>query len=152
MKYTYEPFVIRRLAENRIFLVSPKMPFEAFVNCFCVETPFFLVSCLEDGRVAVTPNTMVVPFNLYQAGYWPVDLFPTEWEYGTIKNGTYPVIITAHPVTNFDEWLRRFEKKVCYFASETLADFVTASKEFQPLENQRYEKINKSTTKEALRV
>jgi hypothetical protein len=152
MKYTYEPFVIRRLAENRVFLVSPKMPFEAFVNCFCVEQPFFLVSWLEDGRIAITPNTMVVPANLCQAGYWPVDLFPTEWEYGTIKNGTYPVIITAHPVANSDEWLRRFEKKVSYFATETLADFIAASKEFQPLEYPKYEKLNKSATREPLHV
>src|SRR5262249_9929594 len=103
MKYTYEPFVLRRVAENRIFLVSAKMPVEMLVHCFSIEHPFFLVSSLEDQRIAITPNATVVPVNLFQ-GCGPCDVLPTECEYGTIKNGTYPVIVTAHPVAHLDEW------------------------------------------------
>ena len=52
------------------------MPFEMFVDCFYVERPFFLVSHLDDGRIAVTPNPTVVPLSLFQAGHWPCDLLP----------------------------------------------------------------------------
>ncbi len=134
MKFAYEPFILRKLADERIYLVNPKMPFEYFVDMFFVERPFFLVSVLDDARVAITPNPMVVPLNLFQTGYWPTDLFPNEWEYVTIKNGTYPLILTAHPIAKFEEWLKKFEKTVLFFTKETLADFVNTPKEFIPLE------------------
>jgi hypothetical protein len=149
MWYCYEPFVLRRFAENRIFVVNPKMPFEMFIDCFYCEHPFFLVSCLDDGRVAVTPNPTVVPLSSFQGGRWPCDLFPSEWEYVAIKNETYPVIVTAHPVAQFDEWCKRFEKKVYYFAKETLASFISGSKEFLPLELE-YEHYGKAKTKETV--
>ena len=53
MHYVYEPFILRRLAENRIFVCSPKIPFEYTICCFQSEKPFFMVSQFEDGRVAV---------------------------------------------------------------------------------------------------
>jgi hypothetical protein len=154
MKYPYEPFVIRKFATNRIFEVNPKMPFEMVVDCFYVERPFFLISRLVDGRIAVTPNPTVVPLSLFQAGNWPCDLFPTEWEYGTIKNQTYPVIVTAHAIPNFDEWCTRFENNVVSFAKKTLAEHVTASKEFLPLdyEHETYKKISKPMAKEAQKI
>lgn len=141
MKFTYEPFIQRRFAEGRIFHVNPKMPFEAFVDCFIAEQPFFLVSLLEDGRLAITPNAIVMPISLFVNGYWPKDLFPAGWEYVTVKNGTYPLILTAHPVGRIDEWFRKFEKHVSAFAKETLAEFITSSAEFFPLEFEKLEKI-----------
>ena len=134
MKFAYEPFLLRKLGEGRIFLVNPKMPFEYFVDCFYAEHPFFIVSLLDDGRLSIVPNALVIPQNYLHAGYWPMDLLPTDWEYVTVKNGTYPVIITAHPLNNMEEWLRKFEKLVLYFAKETLWDFVTKATEIQPLE------------------
>jgi hypothetical protein len=152
MRYVYEPFVVRRFAEDRIFVVNPKMPFEMFVNCFYVEHPFFLISWLNDRRIALTPNPAVIPLSLFQTGYWPSDLFPTKWEYVTIKNGTYPVIITTYPVANFDEWCRLFEENVTCFATETLADYITAPKEFLPIEYESQEKLHKPLAKEALKA
>ena len=152
MNYAFEPFVLDRLANNRIFVVSPKMPFGMFVDCFYIERPFFLVSRLDDRRIAVTPNTTVVPLSLFQAGHWPRDLFPTEWEYGTIKSGTYPVIVTAHPITNFDVWCKQFEKNVIRFAEETLAEYVTGTKVVLPLEYEQYEKGSKPFSKEPVKV
>jgi hypothetical protein len=116
------------------------MPFESFIDCFKYEQPFFMVSTLEDGRVAITPNALVIPYNFLQAGYWPRELFPTGWEYVAIKNGTYPVIMTAHPVASIDEWFRKFDKLVASFAKETLSEFVTTSAEFLPLDIEKYEK------------
>ena len=140
MKFAYEPFVLRRFADGRIFYVSPKMPFEFFIDCFQNEQPFFLVSMLEDGRLAITPNAMVMPYNYLQAGYWPRDLFPAGWEYVTIKNGTYPLIVTAHPIATIDDWFKKFEKMVTSFAKETLSEFITSSPEFLPLEMEKFEK------------
>lgn len=140
MKFAYEPFILRRFADGRIFYVSPKMPFEFFIDCFQNELPFFLVSMLEDGRIAITPNSFVIPFNFLQAGYWPRELFPMGWEYVTFKNGTYPLIVTAHPVATIDEWFRKFEKLVISFAKETLAEFVATSAEILPLDFEKLEK------------
>jgi hypothetical protein len=132
MQFIYEPFVMRRFAEGRIFFVSPKMPFEFFLDCFQYEHPFFIVSQLEDGRVAITPNTMVIPQYLLQAGFGPQDLLPSDFEYVTIKNANYPVIITAHPITQIDMWLKKFEKFVKPYGKQTLSDFITSA-EFLPL-------------------
>lgn len=134
MQYYYNPYVLRRAAEGRIFLVNPQMSFEQYINCFQAEQPFFLVSQLEDGRITITPNVMFIPFNLLQTGYWPQDLLPREYEYVTFKNETYPVIISAHPVTHFDEWFRKFQGCVTAFAKQSLAEFVSASPEYLPLE------------------
>ena len=134
MRYLYEPFVLRRAAEGRIFFVSAKMPFEFFIQCFQAEQPFFLIAQLEDGRLAISPNTMFIPWNVMQGGYGPLDLLPNEMEYVTVKNGTYPLIITAHPVSNYDEWFRKFERYVVPFAKQTLWDFVSSHYEYQPLE------------------
>lgn len=142
MQFIYDPFVLRRAAGGRIFFVNSMMPFEYFINCFQAEQPFFLVSQLEDGRVAITPNVTFIPFNPLQAGYWPQNLLPYEWEYVTMKNGTYPLIISAHPVTKFDEWFRKFEACVTPFAKKTLAEFVATSPEFLPLElGHKFEKF-----------
>ncbi len=134
MQYVYEPFILRRAAEGRIFFVAPKMPFEYFVYCFQNERPFFLASQLEDGRVAVTPNAMFIPLNLLQAGYWPQDLLPAGFEYVTMKNGNYPVIISAHPVTNFDEWTKMFFKCVEPFAKQSLQEFISSTTQFKRVE------------------
>lgn len=152
MSYPYETFVLRKLANERIFVVNAKMPFENFIDCFYLAHPFFMVSTLDDGRVVVTPNPTVVPLSLFQAGLWPRDLFPTEWEYVTIKDETYPVIMTAHPVPKFDEWLRLFEKNVIRFAKETLVEYINTSKYFLPLllETENYKKYTKPMVKEAI--
>jgi hypothetical protein len=134
MQYVYDPFVIRRGADGRIFTVSPKMPFEWFVQCFHAEQPFFLVSQLEDGRVAITPNVSFIPFNLLKTEYWPQDLLPRDYEYVTMKKETYPVIMSAHPVARFDEWYRNFQSCVATFAKQSLGEFVATSPEFLPLE------------------
>jgi len=131
MQFPYEPFILRRMAEGRIFFTSPKMPFELFLNCFWTEKPFFLVSQLEDGRIAITPNAFCVPQNFYEAG--PHEFLPNDYEYVTIKNGTYPVIITAHPVTHVEEWLRKFDMWVKPWTAQTLQEFVAVSGDFQPL-------------------
>ena len=115
MQRVYDPFVMRKFADGRIFFVNSQMPFEFFVNCFWDEKPFFLVSQLTDGRIAITPNTMFIPQhfeNLLQGGHGPQELLPNEYEYVTIRNSTYPLIITAHPVARVDEWLKNFERWV----------------------------------------
>lgn len=137
MLHVYDPYILRRACDGRIFYVNAKMPFEFFVNCFQAELPFFLVSQLEDGRVAITPNVMFIPWNLLQAGYWPQDLLPTGYEYVTIKNGTYPVIISAHPLMNFEEWFRAFERCVEPFAKQSLTEFVLTTGEYVPVELRR---------------
>ena len=134
MRYLYEPFVLRRAAEGRICFVSPKMPFEYFIQCFQAEQPFFLLSQLEDGRLAITPNTMFIPWNVLQAGHGLWNLLPNEVEYVTMKNGSYPLIITAHPIANPEEWFRKFERSVIPFAKQTLWEFVSGTYEFQPVE------------------
>lgn len=141
MKFEYEPYILRRFADGRVFFVSPKMPFELFIDCFQNEQPFFLVSQLEDGRLAITPNALVMPYNFLQAGFWPRDLFPSGWEYVTIKNGTYPLIMTAHPIVKADEWFRKFEKHVISFAKETLSEFIITSAEILPLDIENFEKV-----------
>src|SRR5262245_17604418 len=123
MKYVYDPFILRRFAEGKIFYVSNKLPFEYLVECFHYEQPYFLVSQQEDGRIAAVPNPMVMPLSYFAFGFWPRDLFPQGWEYVTFKNGIYPVIMTAHPMTKIDEWFRKFEKLVFSFSKETLAEF-----------------------------
>lgn len=133
MHKVYEPFVIRRLAEGRVFYVNPEMPFEYFLDCFQTDLPFFMVAQLPDGRICITPNANVIPQNFLQAGYGPWNLLPTEWEYVTIRGNTYPVIMTAHPVQNVDEWLFRFERFVLGFAKQTLCNFVTTAFDFIPL-------------------
>ena len=55
--------------------------------------------------------------------FFPLDLFPTGWEYVTVKDETYPVILTAHPIANYEEWIKKFEKNVQLFAKETLVSF-----------------------------
>jgi hypothetical protein len=148
MTYTYEPFVMRRLADDKIFLVSPKMPFEQFIDCFFFERPYFLLSVLDDGRLAITPNIAALPLNLLQ-GFFPLDLFPTGWEYVTVKDETYPVILTAHPVVNYEEWIKKFEKNVQLFAKETLAEFILGCKELLPIQ---VETPYKATTRQPVAV
>lgn len=133
MRQFYDPFVLRRFADGRIFFVNARMPFEYFLDCFQWEQPFFLVAKLDDGRIAITPNAMVIPQNFLQAGFGPFDWLPTEYEYVTIRNGTYPLLITAHPVANIDEWFHRFETRVQPFAKQTLADFITKSFDYVPI-------------------
>lgn len=133
MRHVYEPYVLRRLAEGRVFFVNSKMPFEFFLDCFQVEQPFFLVSQIEDGRIAITPNAWAIPQNLLRAGYGPQDVLPPEIEYVTMRDATYPLIITAHPVTEISDWLKKFEMRVRPFAEQTLADFITSSFETIPL-------------------
>lgn len=136
MQHVYDPFVMRKLAEGRIFFVNPQMPFEFFVNCFQEEKPFFLVSQLTDGRIAITPNAMFIPKSFegfLQAGQEPQQLLPNEYEYVTIKNSTYPLIITAHPVTRVEEWLKTFERWVKPWAQQTLEDFLSFSWEPTPI-------------------
>ena len=133
MRFPYNPFVLQRLAEDRIFFVNPNMPFEFFLDCFQVEKPFFIVALLEDGRIAITPNIMVIPKAILQNLEGPFDLLPTDCEYVTMRDGTYPVIITAHPVENVRHWLLKFERWVEPFARQTLAEFVRTACEPQPL-------------------
>ena len=133
MQFAYEPFILRRTACKRVFFVNAQMPFEFFLSCFQFEQPFFLVSQLEDGRVAVIPNYMCLPWNFAQTGFWPEGLLPKGIEYVTMKKGTYPVIISAHPLNNFEEWFRAFKTCVEPFAKQTLFDFVTSSYEFEPV-------------------
>ncbi|MBT8485683.1 MAG: hypothetical protein HKO59_16215 [Phycisphaerales bacterium] len=129
MLHVYEPFINKRMAEGRLFFVNPKMPFEYFLDCFEKERPFFFVSHLEDGRIAITPNASYFPKNWQTFSQW----LPKDFEYVTLKNSTYPLIITAHPVNNPDQWLRRFEQWVTPFAKQTLAEFVTNCTECVPL-------------------
>ncbi len=51
-----------------------------------------------------------------------------------MKNGTYPVIISAHPIAAFEEWFRGFQRCVEPFAKQSLADFVSSTTEFRPVE------------------
>jgi hypothetical protein len=134
MRFLYEPFVLRRVGDGHILFVSPRMPFEFFVHCFQAEQPFFLISQLEDGRLAITPNSLFFPLNMLQGNYGLMELLPNEIEYVTMRNSTYPLFITAHPVANVDEWFRKFERFVLPFAKQTLAEFVASGFEFQPLE------------------
>ena len=140
MRYQYEPFILRRFANGRIFQVNPNIPFEYFFDCFQYEQPFFLLSYLEDGRIAIAPNAMTMPLSFFQTDYWPKGMLPTGYEYVTLKNESYPVILTAHPVSDFNAWLRTFEGWVKQFATQTLWDFVSSSYEFKPVrEVARYE-------------
>ena len=66
MQFVYDPFIVRKVAEDRIFVCSPKMPFELFIHCFHQEGPFFLVTQLEDGRVTIIPNVMYIAQNFNQ--------------------------------------------------------------------------------------
>jgi hypothetical protein len=139
MRFLYEPFILRRVAEGRILFVSPRMPFEFFVHCFQAEQPFFLISQLEDGRLAITPNTMFIPWNLEQGAF--NDLLPTDIEYVTMRNATYPVLLTAHPIVNLEEWFRKFERLVAPFARQTLSEFVASAHEFMPIEVEPKNKV-----------
>ena len=149
MKYNYGPFVIRRMAEGRVFFVNPQMPFEFFLDCFQAEQPFFCVAQLNDGRIAITPNATVIPQAALQAGFGPHDLLPTETEYVTM-GGTYPVILTAHPVQKVDEWLRKFERFVIGFAKQTLGEFICCSHDYIPLEFGK--KFTKAPTEEPVEI
>ncbi len=133
MQYAYEPYILRRTVNGQVFLVNSNMPFHYFIDCFQNEQAFFLISQLEDGRIAITPNAMCVPWSLLQTGFWPQDLLPTGYEYVTMKHGTYPVIVTAHPITNFEDWYRQFCRYTESFAGQTLWDFVSASTEYLPV-------------------
>ena len=133
MKYAYEPFILKRFAEGRLFHVNPNMPFEFFLDCFRFEQPFFMIAQLDDGRIAITPNAMCIPLNLVQAGYWPQGLFPSQIEYVTMKQGLYPVIMTAHAVQDFNEWVMQFEKSVLGFPKQTLKEFISTTFEVLPL-------------------
>lgn len=145
MKYQYEPFILRRFGGNRVFFVNATMPFEMYMDCFYNEQPFFLVSWLDDGRIAIVPNASVIPLNVIRDGFWPHDLFPSGFEYVTMKDGTYPVLITAHPVAQFEDWLKKFEGCVSSFAQLTLADFVKGSFEFKPLQQRETRPTNLPT-------
>lgn len=133
----YEPFVIRRMAEGRIFFVNGQMPFEGFLDCFQEEHPFFMVWQLDDGRIGIMPNATIIPPASVRAGFAPEGLLPSEVEYVTLNNCPYPVIITAHPLAKVDVWLRNFERFVTGFARQTLATFVTSFFDFTPLKIQR---------------
>ena len=132
MLQIYEPFVNRRMAEGRIFFVNSKMPFEFFLDCFDKEKPFFCVSQLEDGRIAITPNAAYFPQNWQYAGQW----LPSDFEYVTMKSSTYPLIITAHPVNNPEQWLRKFEQWVTPYSKQTLSEFLNGCVDFMPLQKQ----------------
>lgn len=135
MKHVYDPYVLKKFAEGRIFFVNSKMPFEFFVDCFQREQPFFIVSELEDGRLGIIPNTMFIPQNLQgEFGYGPWDLLPTEFEYVTMKNATYPMIVTAHPLPKVEDWLRKFERQVNPFAKQTFWEFVSSHDQFLPIQ------------------
>lgn len=133
MRFLYEPHIIRRFADGRIFHVNPGMPFEFFMNCFQNEQPFFMVSMLNDGRVAITPNTSFVSWDVLKGGNDTFDLLPADYEYVTIKDATHPLIVTAHPVKDFDKWMRDFSRWVIPFGRQTLEDFLLTSHEYQPL-------------------
>lgn len=133
MQRTFEPFVVRRLADGRVFFVNQNMPVENVLDCFQVEHPFFMVAQLEDGRLAITPNSSIIPQNYLQADHRSEDLLPANVEYVTMRTGTCPIIITAHPVNNVDEWLRTFERLVTAFAKQSFGRFVTASRDYVPL-------------------
>ena len=133
MQFVYDPFIVRRIAEGRIFICNSKMPFELFVDCFYREQPFFLVSQLEDGRVSIIPNMMFFPKKIDLVGFGSWNLLPTECEYVTIKNGTYPLILTAHPVKEFDVWLRKLQTQLVTFARQSLWEFIDSTMEFEPL-------------------
>jgi hypothetical protein len=144
MRFQYEPYVMRRFDEGRIFFVSAQMPFEFYFHCFQAEQPFCLISQLEDGRIAIVPNAMFLPWNVLQGGRGPLDLLPSEFEYVTMKDGLYPLIITAHPVTNVDEWLRTFERRFTPFLKQTLWQFVSSAYELMPLKPyKKFEKFEK---------
>lgn len=145
MRYQYEPYILRRFAEGRIFQVSPGMPFEYFVNCFQIEQPSFLVAMLNDGRLAITPNTAFVPWSVLRGGYGEFDLLPADCEYVTLKDATYPLIVTAHPVKDFDKWLRDFSRWVVPFGKQTLEDFLAASHEYQPFRFERQERATRKS-------
>ena len=145
MRYMFESFILRRAAEGRILFVSAKMPFEFFVQCFQAEQPFFLISQLEDGRVAITPNAAFFPWNVTQGWHGFSEVLPNDVEYVTMKNGSYPLIITAHPLTNFEDWFKRFERFVIPFAKQTLWEFVNSTSDFMPIEFEG--KVRNTTTK-----
>ena len=137
MFHMYDPFVLKRIAEGRIFFVNGQMPFEYFLNCFQTEHPFFMVWQLEDGRIGIMPNAAIIPPTFVRAGFTPEGLLPSEVEYVTLNNCPYPVIITAHPLTKVDAWLRSFERFVTGFAKQTLMTFVTSFFDVTPLKIQR---------------
>lgn len=134
MRRIYDPYILKRASDGRIFHISAQMPFEYCVDCFQTEMPFFFVAQLEDGRVAITPNVTFMPWSMYQSGFWPEDLFPSTIEYVTLKNCTYPLILTAHPVANFDKWFNLFTRGIDRFAKQPLGEFVATSRDFFPLE------------------
>lgn len=139
MKCAYEPYVIRKLGDGRLFLVNPQMPFEFFLDCFQLEQPCFCVAQLADGRLAITPNPAVIPPGSFQTWFGTQTWLPTETEY-VMMRGTYPIIMTAHPITKVEEWLRKFERFVIGFTKQTFADFVCCSHDFIPV------KFGKKTT------
>ena len=53
------------------------------------------------------------------------------------------MIITAHPVNRFDEWLTKFEKCVFTFANQTLSQFINSSFGFKPLKEQTHENVSR---------
>jgi hypothetical protein len=152
MRYAYDQFIFRRTDRGRVFLVNAQMPFEYFISCFQMENPFFLVSQLDDGRVTIIPNVMCLPSNVLQTGFWPQDLLPAGYEYVTIKQGTYPVIISAHPLPSFEEWFKSFVRGVEPFATQSLATYVTASWEFLPLHVEEGKAFTPRTRKETVPV
>ena len=140
MKYMYEPFILRRFAEGRVFFVNPDMPFEHFMSCFQFEQPFFLISQLEDRRIAITPNSQILPQYLLHTGFGLQELLPRDFEYVTLKDATYPVIITAHPVPDVDLWMNQFQRWVKSFSKQTLSDYVTTCRDFIPLKKETWKK------------
>ncbi|MHC5002668.1 MAG: hypothetical protein ACYTJ0_06060 [Planctomycetota bacterium] len=134
MRYLYEPYVFKRMAEGRVFFVNSAMPFEFSLQCFQFELPFFLVSQLDDGRLAITPNAMFFSGKFPYIGFGPMELLPKDFEYVTMKDALYPFILTAHPIANVEEWFRKFERFVKPFARQSINEFVTTFREFQPLE------------------
>jgi hypothetical protein len=70
---------------------------------------------------------------MLHAGYGPRDLLPTEYEYITLKDCNFPVMITAHPVKDAPAWFSRFERFVNAFVKQTLAQFVAGSVERIPV-------------------
>ena len=135
MRYMYEPYILRRFAEDKIFFVNSTMPFEYFVQCFQMEFPFFLVTQFEDGRLAISPNTNFIPWSVLKDGEGLLAILPREFEYVTMKKGTFPFILTAHPVMNVDEWLKKFARFVATFTKQTVAEYI-AGYEFRPFERE----------------
>jgi hypothetical protein len=133
MTYAFDQYIFRRFDKGRVFLVNAQMPFEYFIDCFRIESPFFLVAQLEDGRVAIIPNVMCLPWNVQQTGYWAQELLPAGYEYVTIKQGSYPVIISAHPLPNFEDWFKAFARGIEPFATQTLGAYVRGAHELLPL-------------------